>query len=663
MDIGSRLLLAASTNKSSAIAGDPIPTSWAYSDNLSGWFSTWGSKYDAPSIDTAECTLKYIKYANGIFMAVSGKGRIATSSDNGQTWTYRPNGRRIWQLNWPSHKPVSVEYGNGMWIVMEVYGRYMYSTDNGVNWLPGATSANYAPHLIYGNKWVRAGDFGSIHYSTDGLTWSSTFVGGTIGTFGLWACCWSPGLQKYIAVSGPDGKSAWSLDGITWTIDTQLGLTGWGRNRNPYLIGSSPVPAVANSNRVFIHDGAGYYAYTDDGSNWTAYSDLGYSTRSWIKRIEHNYYGWMYPQSGTTTPNRPTLFATLNTGWTDFIGASLRPFPNHGYSGEYTAIGPNGLPDSNINTLYGSTAGFITTNDGTTYNDNLSKFYSYYGFERSDFQRVFKSTEGYYVVYCNGSKVAISYDGSNWMLMQTTPDKFVNDSFVLILDKNAVTGKFTAFGQSGKIYNSSDLATWTEISSVAIGKTAIYGLMAGNRYVIGHVSGYISYSDDNGLTWTVSSQLRDTSWSTRPVTGLAWDGTTIMATGQNGIIATSTDGINWTMATRAGSQGGCIATNGSIFVKVDTGLYSYVSADVGQTWTQSASVGILLDVQYSQRLQKFVACGGSLGIYYSSDGLTWAKATTGISTSAVTSVASATLTSSADGKVFVGNNATCIVGT
>lgn len=669
MDIGSRLLLASSTNKSPEIPGEPIPASWSYIDDLSGWFSSWGSKYESTSVANAECTVKRIKYANGIYMALSGSGRIATSSDNGQTWVYKPAARQRWKLNAASYTPIHLEYGNGMWIVMEVYGRYMYSTDNGNTWTYHASpGTGFAQNLMYGEKWLRAGDAGVLYYSTDGLNWTTTYVGeaegGQFSTFGLWRCVWSPGLQKYVAVAS-GGKSAVSTNGINWTISSQLGTTNWG-TATSFIMGAAPVNSIGYNTRVFIHSYSPtltLYAYSDDGLNWSSYYDKGYTPFDSAARIEHNIYGWMYPQAGTTSPNRATLSADANFGWFDAGSSGLiRPFPYHGYSGQITAIGPNQLPAPNINTLHGSTAGIITTDDGVTYNDSLSKYYSKYGFESGSWERVFKSSEGYYVVYRNRSKIATSVDGVTWTLMQT-PSNMVNTFFQLILDKNPVTGKFIAFGTSGQIYHSSDLANWTQIAN--LGYTATYGLLAGNRYIVGTTSGYILYSDDNGLNWIVSSSLTSTSWGASEITWMAWNGTVVMISGQSGKIATSIDGINWTIATNAGTVYGYLATDGNRFVKVTTNS-SYITEDNGQTWTTNSSVfsSAIFDIQYVQRLKKFVACGYDLAVYYSSDGQNWTKSpvSTSVGTSTVTHVCDTRLTSSADGRVFVGYNGTCIVG-
>lgn len=193
-------------------------------------------------------------------------------------------------------------------------------------------------------------------------------------------------------------------------------------------------------------------------------------------------------------------------------------------------------------------------------------------------------------------------------------------------------------GSQGSVYYSTDSGTtWTlvTLSSTSILRSAIW---ANSQYVVGG-SGATATSSD-GITWSVSTQLASTSYSTSSVNALIYTSAYgYLAVGTNGAAAVSTNGSTWTyrggMDTAWGSTGiaaNCGATDGSIYcVGGDSGRIA-TTTDTS-TWTDRNylrvstpwSTSTVRGMAYGAG--KFVIVGGNSGgtriTAYSSDGVTW----------------------------------------
>lgn len=141
--------------------------------------------------------------------------------------------------------------------------------------------------------------------------------------------------------------------------------------------------------------------------------------------------------------------------------------------------------------------------------------------------------------------------------------------------------------------------------------------------------GNIWQSSDLGLTW-------DNRTTGNPNTTRLWEveyiGGIYIAVGNDGVIITSSDGINWTNRTSGITdviRG--IAFGNSIYVVVGQKGVILSSSD-GISWTTrtSGSSNYLYGVSYLN--EKFIAVGKSGTILTSTDGITWSTKTSGIST-------------------------------
>ena len=68
---------------------------------------------------------------------------------------------------------------------------------------------------------------------------------------------------------------------------------------------------------------------------------------------------------------------------------------------------------------------------------------------------------------------------------------------------------------------------------------------SGSIYVTAGVLGKVATSAD-GVTWTLQTGLSSTAWGTSDVKSITWDGSQFVAVGLLGKAATSPDGVTWT---------------------------------------------------------------------------------------------------------------------
>jgi hypothetical protein len=154
--------------------------------------STDGTNWTTKTIDGA---WRGIAYGNGVWVVV-GNG-IATSTDNGATWTTRILGTDNWVggLN-------AVAYGNGRFVAVGAArngsGNDIVTSTDGIRWVTQTnvdmrwitqtnvdvrwwerTQSDYWQDVAYGNgRWVAVSRHGIIATSTDGFNWRGEIISG-----------------------------------------------------------------------------------------------------------------------------------------------------------------------------------------------------------------------------------------------------------------------------------------------------------------------------------------------------------------------------------------------------------------------------------------------------------------------------------------------------
>ena len=179
-------------------------------------------------------------------------------------------------------------------------------------------------------------------------------------------------------------------------------------------------------------------------------------------------------------------------------------------------------------------------------------------------------------------------------------------------------------GGSGKIAYSSNGTTWT--ASTGNSSFIVYGIAYGGQFVAVGSNGVINYSS-NGTSW---SNVTDTTFGTSSIRDVAYGGGRYVAVGENGRIAYSTNGTSWTAATNS------TYTSTIYGITYGAGKFVAVGADGkmaystnGTSWTavtDSTLTSTIRGITYggSSGNEKFIAVGGS-SLAYSTDGVTWTK--------------------------------------
>lgn len=159
-------------------------------------------------------------------------------------------------------------------------------------------------------------------------------------------------------------------------------------------------------------------------------------------------------------------------------------------------------------------------------------------------------------------------------------------------------------------------------------------------FIAGSLTNAKLETSPNGVTWTA----RTSGFGTDPINTAVWSpelGIFVIA-GGHGKIATSPDGITWTLQTTVfptdsladGAVGSAWSPELGLFVLVGNSVTSpgtnMATSPDGINWTlQTSGFGsnLLYDVEWAPALGMFVTCGGGGRIGTSSDGITWSVIT------------------------------------
>jgi hypothetical protein len=188
-----------------------------------------------------------VAYGNGVFVAVTNAGKVATSTD-GLTWAF------VATLPGANNNGYKMVYGNGIFVVVRAQADAAFTSPDGINWTQGTLPAEANWNCItYGNGVFVAMIRGTEAFcatSPDGINWTQR----TLPASGYWnGITYGNGL--FVAVA--NGNIAiTSPDGITWTQRTLPVSATW--------IG------VAYGNGVFAAVAYNTIAaYSPNGITWT----------------------------------------------------------------------------------------------------------------------------------------------------------------------------------------------------------------------------------------------------------------------------------------------------------------------------------------------------------------------------------------------------------
>lgn len=211
---------------------------------------------------------------------------------------------------------------------------------------------------------------------------------------------------------------------------------------------------------------------------------------------------------------------------------------------------------------------------------------------------------------------------------------------------NTYIYKYIAAGNGGRLFNASDIGTWTALTSpVTADLNAAEFVPTMSRFMAVGAGGKIVTSPDS-QTWT-----EGTSVTTENLNAIATGGSMVVAVGNNGSIITTTDGITWKTATSVPSATphlyGVVYSLSGKWIAVGAGGTILTSTD-GLTWTSQTS-GTTADLKAigsnstylnSVTTYTYVAVGANGTVLTSSDAAAWTaqNANTTASLNALSSV-------------------------
>ncbi|MCL2094110.1 MAG: hypothetical protein FWH12_07945 [Treponema sp.] len=313
--------------------------------------------------------------------------------------------------------------------------------------------------------------------------------------------------------------------GVTWT-----GIAGGsGTVANPETpgdsgFGTNSISGIAYGSGMLIAVGQnGRMAYSANGTSWTGIAG----------------------GDGIGNPSNPGD----STFGTNYIYGIV-------YGGDkFVAVGQGGRMAYSTNGInWTGIAGAISVGDlgDSTFGTNIIRGIAYGG--------------GRFVAVSDGGRMAYSENGTSWTGIPSEEARF---SAANIQGIAYGSNKFVAVGAGGRMAYSTDGTSWTVIErgtgtgpnpptpgDSQFGTNQINGIAYGNgRFVAVGASGRMAYSSD-GINWTGIAGGTGTGASpTVPgasgfgensIYGVAYGGGRFVAGGQNGRMAYSTDGINWT---------------------------------------------------------------------------------------------------------------------
>lgn len=625
--------------------------------------STDGATWTEVDLDTSLAYGNpYIAYGNNTFVMINtiSNYNIWYSTDKGATWT---------KLT-VSYQPKGLCFGDGKFVVVGENGKIYTSTD-GETWTEESTTPstiNNALLIAYnGSKYVILTSSTTAYYSDDAVTWTSTTQPNFLGSYG--GNYIATGNGKFIASYYSSKKIAYSADGTTWTEIT-LDSNGGG---------------VAYGDGKFVICGASEIFVSTDGENWTG------TARSTTQKLEAITYGTKF------------LAVSSNSSYTKGSFINFAVYTKEAIPTTESTV-YSGVDTTSALTITAVGTGTITLSDGSagTYNStyniiiykNVSEAYPNYlahidgfGIKIGD-DTVFAIDQTYNSSSTNAvSAAAINSQGflkdenidSN--SLATYSDGYTTQYYVVGTKDMGVQTSFSSSGflstwhgteeewkNSGQIkQNYFWIGTKQTYTSTSIQSGNWNSVAYGNGiYVAVGSSGVISYSTDNGATWTAATSPSLSNWS-----GVAYGNGMFVAVAKGSTnSAYSTDGINWTSATLPSSQDWsavafgngkfmavaqnsatgaifnnnswssitlpsandwrCIAFGNGKFVTV--GYDSNVvieSSDDGSTWnsrtlSQTRNWVSIAYGEYSSNSKKFViAAYNSNSFAYSSDGTSW----------------------------------------
>ena len=472
------------------------------------------------------------------------------------------------------------------------------TSPDGINWtastndpLPNKTKNGVAWN---GSYWVVVASSGGnsgavIATSYDGMNWvarSSPFdVNAALGI------AWNGSLWVAVGTTVATGAGiingiATSSDGITWT------------ERNTALTGTKG--SVAWSGRLWaVASSSNYVITSQDGVTWAAARQIATLTN--IGGITWNGTLWIATGTGqsgisaiATSPDAQTWTGQTTTGsGAGTAVTSRRVLPQTDNFSARTLYAPE-LTVSTINGYPYTPGGGGSASTISSFNDLTASTLQVSTINGLPYTSAAPTLSENFTV-TGGNSIFYSYDGVSW-IVANTPVIPTGTRYGTI----AWNGSYWLAGQSvvvsggASIIRSADGINWISSTSplpkiAGLAWNGSLWVAVGDRASGGGGAGVGIATSSDGVNWTISAN--DPLEGDKK--GVAWNGSYWVLVGNGGVgfaIATSYDGINWIGRSSPfnGKQAVGIAWNGSLWVAVggDSLVEGIATSSDGIIWTE-----------------------------------------------------------------------------
>jgi len=426
-----------------------------------------------------------------IYVAGGQAGTILTSTD-AVTWS-------------PSRSPFTqsiscMTFANSLYLCGTAQGQIARSTD-AITWSTENplinNASNIFPSLIKGSIFVGSSTT-NIVTSTDSITWTVRNSGTSTNTLS----CLSFGLSTYV-VGGNGGYLATSTDAITWASGTS-GTT-------------SSINTLVFGNNLFVYAGNGGVLRTStDAITWDS------RTSGTTSAIYCSTYGALYVYGGAGGVLRTSTDAIT---WDSRTSGTTSSILCMTYGTVY---------------VYGGAGGVLrTSTDGITWD------------ARTSVTTTTISCASYgnslYLIGGAAGYLASSTDGTTW----TTRNISTAATIAGIVFSGST---FYVADGSGRIFTSTNCVNWSfNSSSGTVGSNSITSISYGSGVYLytsrgsgqSDVPNYVATSTDL-ITWTSRN-----NFTSLGVSNSTYGNSKFMVVGIGGTLATSTNGISWSISSQA----------------------------------------------------------------------------------------------------------------
>lgn len=492
-----------------------------------------------------------------------------------------------------------IAYNNSKYVAATNQTNGIETSSDGLSWNLASTNGYRAG--AYQNVWYNStvGNWtvvgaGSVHTSTDTVTWTNKDIGGGfLGTGGTSSA--SPGAlwqgvlsNNYYYALGGRGHYSVSTNGTTWQHLTGMYITsgiirGGAFGNNTFIAaGDSGTAALLSTteawsyrypgwgttifaatygNGLFVTAGnTGNLSTSTDGNVWTLKTSGFGSTN--IRGLE--YGNGIYVAVGDAGQLRTSTDATTWTTRTSNFGSTQINAVAYGGT-VYVAVG-------NAGTLTSST-------DATTWTARTSQF-------GTSAINAVAYGNGIFVAVGAGGTITSSTDGTTW----TARTSGITSILYAVKYHNT---RWVAVGQSGVIRTSTDAVTWAAATQTNAFPSSNINMLVSNgtnKLWAGGASGILTLSTD-GITFDIRNST--SPFYNEDLYSVNIIGGTYYAFG-NGKRYSSTDGITWNstaVSYTSGNINSYVVYNGTNYVaRSTTNNYTMAYSTDGLTWTDGAAL-------------------------------------------------------------------------